>query len=201
MNLTLDLTLDDFRSMMLLLEAQHGGTQWTLPSGARLVVQRGPDSDPTIHAAWVVSIPIDVDGTNRRHATIQAFRQAEGTIVLVEDRRRITSSGQSQLLDPDRAIGPLFHELCRELQHQIDLRAPAHAIPIPTQRGKNLETPFKVARARLIMQLKNTSQTVACGLAPVSPHTFREWFDDPDVLHEMERLRHDPSFLDEIEAI
>jgi hypothetical protein len=124
MNLTLDLTLDDFRSLMLLLETQHGGTQWTLPSGARLVIQRAPDADPALHASWVVSIPIDVDGSNRRHATIQAFKRAAGCVVLVEDRQRITSSGQCQLLDPDRAIGPLLHELCHELQRQIDLWAP-----------------------------------------------------------------------------
>jgi hypothetical protein len=109
---------------MFYLESQHGGCEWALPSGARLVIQRSPDTDPTVHASWVVSIPIDVDGSNKRHATIQAFKRAEGSVVLVDDRQRITSSGQSQVLGPDRAIGPLFHELCHELQRQVDLWAP-----------------------------------------------------------------------------
>ena len=129
MNLNFNGSLDDFRSLMLYLESQHGGCEWTLPSGARLVIQRSPDAGLSIHASWVVSIPIDVDGSNKRHATIQAFKRAEGSVVLVEDRQRIASSGNSQALSLDRAIGPLFHELCHELQSQIDHWVPSPAAP------------------------------------------------------------------------
>ena len=78
--------------------------------------------------------------------------------------------------------------------------------PTPTRkgagrkRGKNIDTATKVAKARLIMELQNKDQTVACGQVPVSPATFRKWHDDPDVLSEMERLRQDINFLKDLKT-
>ena len=120
MNVEFNGSLNDFRAMMLRLQNRHGGDEWILPSGGRLRVEERPSFDPTIHLSWVVSIPIDLDGSNRRHATIQAFRRGERSIVLLEDGRRIASSGTSEVLGPDRAIGPLLYELCQELQRQIN---------------------------------------------------------------------------------
>jgi hypothetical protein len=120
MNAEFDGSLNDFRALMLHLQNGHGGSEWNLPSGGRLRVEEGPSFDPTIHLSWVISIPIDVDGSNRRHATIQAFRRGERSIVLLEDGQRIASSGASEILGRDRAIGPLFDELCQELRREMN---------------------------------------------------------------------------------
>lgn len=69
------------------------------------------------------------------------------------------------------------------------------------KRGPNIDTPEKVAKARLIMELKHRGQTVACNLASVAPATFRKWRNHPKVLHKMEKLRRDREFLEEIRAI
>jgi hypothetical protein len=65
----------------------------------------------------------------------------------------------------------------------------------------NTGTPYKVARARLMIRLKKITQTRACHLAPVSPNTFRRHQNRPEVLEEIERLRKDKDFLEEIGAI
>lgn len=78
--------------------------------------------------------------------------------------------------------------------------------PPPTRKntgrksGKNTETATKVAKARLIMELKNKGQTVACDQVPVSPTTLRKWRNDPDILSEMEQLRQDSDFLKDLET-
>ncbi len=66
------------------------------------------------------------------------------------------------------------------------------------KRKPNIDTPIKVAKARLIMELRSVNQTVACGRVQVSPHTFRKHHNHPDVLAEMERLRQDKDFLEEV---
>ena len=70
-------------------------------------------------------------------------------------------------------------------------------------RGKNIDTVIKVAKARLIVELKGheISQRAACDRARTSPKTLRKYQDDPDVLDELERLRQDRDFLDEIGGI
>jgi hypothetical protein len=137
-------SLDHFRSLMSYLRDQQGGREWTLPSGARLVIEERPPSDPTISKSWVVSLPLDVDGSNRRHAVIQAFSRGENSaVVILQDGRTISpnphSLGEIQVLGPDRAIGPAFGELCQELQRHMNDWAPPPTEP-PT--GSN-PTPVK----------------------------------------------------------
>jgi hypothetical protein len=111
---------------MRYLESLHKGREWTLPSGARLRIDERPDSDPTLQLmSWVVSLPLDVDGSNKRHATIQAFQRCGRSVILLQDGHRITSSGESQDLGPDHSIGPLFDELCRYLQREMRAWAPS----------------------------------------------------------------------------
>jgi hypothetical protein len=129
MELHFNASLNDFRSLMSRLSLRHGGHEWTLPSGARLVVEKRPVTDPNT-LAWVVSIPLDLDGSNTRHATVHAISRGErSTVVLFHDSRTISqnplSLGEIQDLSPDRAIGsPLVHELFQELQRQMNAWAP-----------------------------------------------------------------------------
>jgi hypothetical protein len=131
-------SLDNFRALMSYLHSQHGGDEWTLPSGARLVIRERSYSDPTIHASWVVTVPLDVGGPNKRCATIQAFsRDEKSAVVLFQDHRSISPNrntlGEIHVLDPERAVGPLFDELCQELQRHMHEWAPPP--PAPPARG------------------------------------------------------------------
>jgi len=68
-------------------------------------------------------------------------------------------------------------------------------------RGKNIDTATKVAKARLIREWRQVNQQTACDLAGTTPKTFRKYHNDPDVLAEMERLRQDEDFQEEIKGI
>jgi hypothetical protein len=90
------------------------------------------------------------------------------------------------------------------LQHTPAREPRALLVPgAPRKRGKNIDTAIKVAKARLIIERKGhkITQRTACDLAGVSPKTFRKYRDDPDVITEMERLRKDNHFQEEIEGI
>ena len=178
MNVEFNGSLNDFRSLMLRLQNQHGG-EWILPSGGRLRVEERPTPDPTIHSSWVISIPIDVDGSNRRHATIQAFRRGERSIVLLEDGRRIASSGTSEVLGPDRVIGPLFGELCQEFQCQMnDWGSPPRGddrIPATKDGLDPLDRKIMAVVRRIDDEgLKATDELVACRL-PLNPKTEQSY--------------------------
>lgn len=69
------------------------------------------------------------------------------------------------------------------------------------KREMNIETPVKVAKARLIMERKGKTQTVACNLTGVAPKTFRKWHEHPDVLCETNRLEQDKEFQEYLEGI
>jgi hypothetical protein len=47
-------SLQYFRALMLRLQDRHGGDEWTLPSGARLVVRERSYSDPTINVLFLI---------------------------------------------------------------------------------------------------------------------------------------------------
>lgn len=133
-------SLEHFHSLMSRLCSHYGGWEWTIPSGARLVIEERSPSAPTLQMIpWVVSLPLDVDGSNRRHALIQAFGRDPGsTVVLFQDGRTVSpnplSLGEIQVLGPDRAIGPAFDELCLELQRHMNDWAPPPTEPPPSTR-------------------------------------------------------------------
>ena len=101
---------------------------------------------------------------------------------------------------PDRI---LFWQKVNELQKKLGV--PPAAVKGGKKRGKNLDTAEKVAKARLILErlerLGRRNQKAACDFARTTPHTFRKWLHDPDVLKEMERLKQDPNFLNELESV
>jgi len=132
-------SLKHFQSLMSRLHTQHGGYEWALSSGERLVIRARSYSDPTVMLSWVVTIPIDVEGSNKRCALIQAFsRDEHSAVVLFQDSRTIspnpTSLGDIQVLGPDRAIGPPFDQLCQELQRHMNAWAPPPTEPPPSTR-------------------------------------------------------------------
>jgi hypothetical protein len=75
--------------------------------------------------------------------------------------------------------------------------------PVKRKRGRNIDTIPKVAKAGLILELKKRliSQRKACELAGTSPKTYRRYWDHPDVLEEMERLRQDKEYMDSLRSL
>jgi len=188
MELNFNGSLEHFHSLMLRLKTRHGGDEWTLPSGARLVIKERSHSDPTLPMkSWVVSIPIDVDGSNQRHATIQAFSLDEkSTQVIFQDSRSISqnqsSLGEIQVLGLDKAIGPLFDQLCQELQRHMNDWAPP-----PTREDRADLSPMindgldpldhkiiEVVRQIEDEGLKATDHLVALRL-PLNPTTYEPY--------------------------
>jgi len=132
-------------------------------------------------------LPADA-GTIIRFVTRQFFRQ-----------QPVTEEGKAFFRDFIQLVKTHFDQLA------IHTPPPSAIQRTGTKRGKNMETATKVAKARLILeQLERKgkkTQKLACDMAKTTPHTFRTWFHDPDVLQEMEQLRQDPDFEKELEAI
>jgi hypothetical protein len=57
------------------------------------------------------------------------------------------------------------------------------------ERGMNLGTPERVARALLLREKRDVGVATACQLAGVDYRTFRRWMDDPVVRGKLDELR------------
>jgi hypothetical protein len=77
-----------------------------------------------------------------------------------------------------------------QLVGQADLfDAPTHS-----ERGPNTGTIFEVAKAFLLWNEQGKLQKDACELAGTSPNTLRKWQDDPRTKKEIERLKAEPQY-------
>jgi hypothetical protein len=210
-------SLEQFQTLMQRLKLLFTG-RWISPDGVHLMFEeynyKGElhPSLPLAKRVWSVrEMPSPIPGKFPGVACIEAVQQPNGqTLVTFSDDHDPLNDydpivSRSRDLLSSKPIGLPFDEFCsmiiKEMQENTRMPSGDDGKDTVRKRGPNIETPFKVAKARLIMELKNVSQTVACGRVPVSPHTFRQHMNSPKVLAEMGRLRRDKDFLKEIGAI
>ncbi|MBN2390224.1 MAG: hypothetical protein JXR84_05860 [Anaerolineae bacterium] len=85
------------------------------------------------------------------------------------------------------------------LQAQSDTPQEQPEPPLPKGRGRpNDDTIPKVAKALFIQKLSSATQRQSCAAAQVSRNTFRKWQHHPEVLEELENLRHNHKLTQDI---